>query len=262
MSMRATCKVQGAGELLIAGGAHDMSFSIDSHITIAGGIMIWPLSRGPGSTITFNGGLEIRLKGRLQIEPYSTNIVVYGEVLFKDECVLQFPMIGTAAQATNSDRPDAPDTTPRGTLTAVDLMTWNGGMLRGKANFISEGTLFISGGLKQIRSMAKLVNKGYAEWLSGDILMADNADFMNLGTVQMARGNLFFDANNLYQGTVLPTENGGDVFALEFHSYDLDSGWLSYLDYVNLRTQFVSRAPIGWTETDQDMTIYTPMSII
>lgn len=262
MSMRATCKVQGAGELLIAGGAHDMSFSIDSHITIAGGMMVWPLSRGPGSTITFNGGLEIRLKGRLQIEPYSTNVVVYGEVLFKDECVLQFPMIGTAAQATNSDRPDAPDTTPRGSLTAIDLMTWNGGMLRGKADFISEGTLFISGGLKQIRSMAKLVNKGYAEWLSGDILMADNADFMNLGTVQMARGNLFFDANNLYQGTVLPTENGGDVFALDFHSYDLDSGWLSYLDYVNLRTEFVSRAPVGWTETDQSMTVYTPINIV
>jgi hypothetical protein len=262
MSMRATCVVQGQGELLIAGGAHDMSFSIDSHITIAGGMMVWPFSRGPGATITFNGGLEIRLKGRLQIEPYSTVIVVYGEVLFRDEATLQFPMIGTAAQASNSDRPDAPDTTPRGSLKAVDKMTWNGGILRGKADFISEGQLFISGGLKQIRSMAKLVNKGYAEWLSGDILMADNADFMNLGTVQMANGNLYFDADNLYQGTVLPTENGGDVFAKEFHSYDLDSGWLSYLDYVNLRTEFVSRAPIGWQESDQDLTILKPTNII
>jgi hypothetical protein len=54
-----------------------MSFSIDAHITIAGGIMIWPFSRGTGYTITFNGGLLIEKKGRLQIEPYSTNIVVY-----------------------------------------------------------------------------------------------------------------------------------------------------------------------------------------
>ena len=92
--------------------------------------------------------------------------------------------------------------------------------------------------------------------------MADNADFMNLGTVQMAQGNLYFDADNLYQGTVLPTENGGDVFALEFHSYDLDSGWLSYLDYVQLRTEFVSRAPIGWAESDQDLTILTPSNIV
>ncbi len=262
MSMRATCKVQGQGELLIAGGAHDMSFSIDAHITIAGGLMIWPLSRGPGSTITFNGGLEIRANGRLQIEPYSTRIIVYGEVLFKDDCFLQFPMIGTAAQATNSDRPDAPDPTPRGALVAVNLLTFKGGTLRGKADFIAEGVLYLSGGLKQIRSMAKLVNKGYAEWDSGDILMADNADFMNQGTVQMAKGNLYFTANNLYQGTVLPTESGGDVFALNFHSYDLDSGWLSYLDYVQLRTQYVSRAPVGWTEADQDMTVFTPMNII
>ena len=248
--------------ILIAGGAHDMSFKIDSHITIAGGVMIWPFRNGPGATITFNGGLEIRNDGRLQIEPYSTKVVVYGEVLFKDQCVLQFPMIGTAAQATNSDRPDAPDTTPRGSLTAKNLMKWNGGLLRGKADFISEDSLFLSGGLKQIRSMAKLVNKDYAEWDTGDILMADNADFMNLGTVQMANGNLYFDADNLYQGTILPTESGGDVFALEFHSYDLDSGWLSYLDYVNLRTQFVSRAPVGWTESDQDTKIITPQNII
>ena len=262
MSMRATCKIQGEGELLIAGGAHDMSFSIDAHITIAGGIMIWPFSRGPGLSITFNGGLLIEKKGRLQIEPYSTNIVVYGEVILKDECMLQFPMIGTAAQPTNSDKPDAPDPSPRGSVTAVNLLTWLGGTMRGKADFISEGTLTISGGLKQIRSMAKLVNKGLATWDHGDILMADNADFMNLGTVQMTNGSLYFDANNLYQGTIIPTESGGDVFALNFHSYDLDSGWLSYLDYVNLRTQVVSRAPVGWTEADQDLTLQTPLNIV
>ena len=85
---------------------------------------------------------------------------------------------------------------------------------------------------------------------------------MNLGTVQMTNGSLYFDANNLYQGTIIPTESGGDVFALNFHSYDLDSGWLSYVDYVNLRTQVVSRAPVGWTEADQDLTQQTPMNII
>lgn len=262
MAMRATCVIRGDGELLIAGGAHDMSFSIDAHITISGGVMIWPESRGTGSTITFNGGLLIEGDGKLQIEPYSTSIIVYGEVIFKDDCLLQFPMMGIAAQASNSDRPDAPDPTPRGSLTAVNTMQWEGGTLRGKADFIAQDLLYITGGTKKIRSLAKLVNNGTAAWDTGDIVMADNADFMNLGTVKMEGGQMYFDASDLYEGSVVPTESGGDVFALDFHSYDIDSGKLSYVDYVYLRTLYVSRAPVGWTEDDQDTVIQTPRNVI
>lgn len=262
MAMRATCVIRGEGELLIAGGAHDMSFSIDAHITISGGYMIWPFSRGTGLTITFNGGLLIEGDGTLEIQPYSTNIIVYGDVVFKDQCLLQFPMMGIAAQPSNSDRPDAPDETPRGTLTAVNNMRWEGGTLRGKADFIAQDTLIITGQTKKIRSLAKLVNNGTAEWDTGDIVMADNADFMNLGTVKMKGGQLYFDASDVYEGTVVPKESGGDVFALDFHSYDIDSGKLSYIDYVELRTEYVSRAPPGWEESDQDQTVQTPRNII
>lgn len=262
MSMRATCTVKGEGELLIAGGAHDMSFSIDAHITISGGYMIWPVTRGPSQTITFKGGLLIEGDGTLEIQPYSTNIIVYGEVIFRDQCLLQFPMMGIAAQPSNSDRPDAPDSTPRGTLTAVDSMLWEGGTLRGKADFIAQNTLVMTGGVKKIRSLAKLVNNGTAEWDTGDIIMADNADFMNLGTVKMRGGQMYFDASDLYEGSVVPTESGGDMFALDFHSYDIDSGKLSYVTYIEQRTQFVSRTPDDWDESDQDNTVQTPRNII
>ncbi len=118
----------------------------------------------------------------------------------------------------------------------------------------------------RFRSLAKLVNQGHAEWSTGDIIMADQADFVNLGTIQMTNGSTLFSGDVLVQGTVIPLENGGDFFALEFHSWDLDQGaldftgkWLYllffnfakvffYLEYVRLRTEFVSRAPVGWTE--------------
>merc|ERR1711988_1773254 len=74
-----------------------MSFSIDAHITISGGYMIWPLSRGPSKTINFNGGLLIEGDGTLEIQPYSTKIIVYGDVIFRDQCLLQFPMMGIAS---------------------------------------------------------------------------------------------------------------------------------------------------------------------
>jgi hypothetical protein len=261
MQMDRSCQITGQGELQVVGGRHYLSYVIQSHITISGGAMIWPESRGPGLTMTFNGGLLIENNGILQVEPTSTKIDVYNEVVFRDNSLLQFPMIGTAAQASNSDAADAPDPSPRGVLTAHGIMRWDGGTLRGKADFVSSTVLYIGGGLKQIRSLAKLVNKGHAEWETGDIVMADNANFVNFGSLQMANGSSLFAANDVYQGTVVPTENGGDLFALNYHSYDLDQGGLSYVEYVALRTVLVSRAPKGWTPADQSSLIVTPDNI-
>ena len=36
LPMQASCTIQGQGEMLVSGGAHDLSFSIAAHITIAG----------------------------------------------------------------------------------------------------------------------------------------------------------------------------------------------------------------------------------
>jgi hypothetical protein len=58
--------------------------------------------------------------------------------------------------------------------------------------------------------------------------MADQADFVNLGTVETSNGTMVFDGNNLVEGTAIPVENGGDPFALQFHSWDLDQGGLSF----------------------------------
>lgn len=239
-----------------------MGSQIDSHITIAGGALVWPITNPPGDTISFNGGLLISNTGSLQVEPFKTQINVLNDVVFQDDSLLQFPMIGTAAQAANSDSEDAPDSSPRGSLRAKGVMRWNGGTLRGKADFIAENELYVSGGVKQIRSLAKLVNQGHGEWDSGDIVMGDGGDFLNLGTMQMARGSGSFVSNDYYQGTVTPIESGGDVFAKDFHSYDLDQGYLRYDQYILLRTQFVSQAPDGWTAAQQSKKIDSPFNIV
>lgn len=149
--MGSTCTITGTGELLGTAGMHDLSFSINAHITISGGVMRWPLSRGNGLTIQFFGGLVISGEGQLLVEPWSTNIKVNKVVHFKDNCLLQFPMIGTAAQPSVYDTLDAPDLSPRGVLTAIDVMKWEGGTLRGKADIIANKTLFLFGGTKYIR---------------------------------------------------------------------------------------------------------------
>jgi hypothetical protein len=251
MLMQATCTIQGKGELLVTAGSHDLSFSIDAHITISGGTMVWPASRGTQKTISFNGGLLMQKTGELQVNPFSTTIVVQKEVYLKDESLIQFPLIGIAAQASVFDEQDAPDSSPRGVLTSIGTMRWEGGTLRGKADFNALKELFLDGGPKYIKSLAKLVNKGHCEWGSGDLISSDSGDFLNLGTVQMKNGVSSFFANALYQGTELPIENGGDVFALEYHSWDMDNGALDYTEYVKTRTEFVSRAPNGWTVASQ-----------
>lgn len=249
--MGATCTITGSGELEGSAGTHDLSFSINAHITISGGILRWPASRGPGYSLRFYGGLLIEKQGVLLVEAQETTVVVDEIVEFKDECKVEFPRIGTAAQPSVFDLLSAPDDSPRGNLTATNIMKWHGGTLSGKASFFSNHLLYLGGGLKNIKSLAKLVNNGHAEWFEGDIVMSDQADFVNLGTIQVSNGSSLFDANNYFKGTILPLESGGDAFALDFHSWDLDQGGLDFTEYIQLRTEFVSRAPGGWTEGDQ-----------
>jgi hypothetical protein len=251
MLMQATCTIQGEGELLVTAGSHDLSFSIDAHITIQGGSMVWPLSRGTDQVITFNGGLLMEKTGELQVNPFSTTIKIKKEVYLRDQSLIQFPLIGIAAQASLFDEQDAPDSSPRGNLIAEGIMRWEGGTLRGKADFSAGIELYLDGGAKYIKSLAKLVNRGHCEWGTGDLISSDSGDFLNLGTVQMKYGVRDFFSNAMYQGTELPIENGGDVFALEYHSWDMDNGGLDYTKYVKERTQFVSRAPNGWTVASQ-----------
>jgi hypothetical protein len=59
LNMEATCTITGAGDLVVNAGEHNLAFSINAHITISGGSLIWPLSRGIKQTITFYGGLLI-----------------------------------------------------------------------------------------------------------------------------------------------------------------------------------------------------------
>jgi hypothetical protein len=251
MKMEATCTIKGAGELIVTAGSHDLSFSVDAHITISGGALVWPESRGTQKTITFNGGLLIQGTGQMEVQPFSTTILIHEEVHLKDQSIIQFPLIGIAAQASPFDRSDAPDTSPRGNLTATGTMRWEGGTLRGKADFNALKELFLDGDVKYIKSLAKLVNKGHCEWGKGDIITSDNGDFQNFGTIQMRDGVSDFFSSVMYKGSELPVDNGGDYFALEYHSWDTDNGALDYTEYLQLRTRFVSRVPNGWTFESQ-----------
>lgn len=180
-------------------------------------------------------------EGKLIIEPFSTQILILDDVLLKDDCLIQFPLLGIGTQASTFDEQDAPDPTPRGILFATKTMTWEGGTLRGKADFVSEVELFLDVAEKKIESLAKLVNRGHCEWGRGEIITSDQGDFLNFGEIQMRYSESF--ANMLYEGTELPKKNGGDVFALNYHSYDMDQGALDFSSYVEERTRFVSRAP-------------------
>jgi hypothetical protein len=251
MLMEAKCTIQGAGELIVSAGTHYLAFSVDAHITISGGTLLWPESRGTQQTITFNGGLLIQGTGSLEVQPFSTTILVHKEVYIKDQSMIQFPLIGIAAQASPFDRADAPDSSPRGNLTSTGTMRWEGGTLRGKADFNSLHELFLDGNVKYIKSLAKLVNKGHCEWGNGNIVSSDNGDFQNLGTIQMKNSVGDFSSEALYKGTELPVDNGGDFFALEYHSWDTDNGALGYSEYLLLRTRFVSKVPDGWTFSSQ-----------
>ena len=250
VSMESTCTIRGEGELLVTAGEHNLAYKIDAHITISGGAMVWPLSRGDGATISFNGGLLLNNKGKLQVQTFSTSVVVRGVVQFQDECSVQFPTTGSASTPSNFDQPDAPDPSPRGNFTVPSMMIFEGGTLQGKCTFYAMTNLFLTGGLKTIKALAKLVNIGHAEWSTGDMLMMDGADFSNRGSLQMTDGYASFNGSNIIKGTVISLDNGGDVFAEDFHSFDVD-GKLDFRDYVALRTRFVNRAPVGWDQSFQ-----------
>eukprot|EP00981_Chlorochromonas_danica_P009021 scaffold2421_cov171-Ochromonas_danica.AAC.11 len=251
MEMQATCTIQGAGELVVASGYHFLAFSIDAHITISGGGLIWPESRGTQKTITLNGGMLIEGEGRLEVQPFSTTVVVHQTVELTGNSSIQFPLIGIAAQASPFDSSDAPDSSPRGNFTATGTMLFYGGTLTGKADFNIMTELFLDGSTKYIQSLAKLVNKGHCEWGAGDLIASNNGDFQNFGTVQMRYGSTDFSSNAYYIGSAVPIENGGDVFAKDFHSWDTDLGALSTSEYTRLTSELVSRVPNGWTAADQ-----------
>lgn len=251
MLMQATCTIQGAGELQVTDGAHDLSFIIDAHITISGGTLTWPVSRGTGQTITFRGGLLIEKSGKLVVEPQSTTILVKQEVYFKDSSFLQFPLLGIADQSTPFDGADFPDTSPRCTLNATDIMRWEGGTIAGKVDIIALSFLYLDGEAKYIESLAKLVNYGHCEWGAGDLDISNNGNFVNYGTLQMKENQANFDASVYYKGTALPVNSGGDPFAQLYHTYDEDLGSLNSDQYVQLNGQFVSILPFGFDPANQ-----------
>lgn len=252
--------IQGDGDLIVLEGAHNMAGSIDALITISGGSLVWPENRGDNQTVVLKGGLIIDKIGKLEVQPWSTVIEIKKTVTFKDNCIVQFPMIGVASQPGMSDRQvnredrlDAPDTSPSGRMVVEDKMEFLGGTLRGKAKFEVglSGELVLDGDDKHIRSLAKLINRGRAVWGSGNILTADQGDFLNLGTLEM-KNYTTFAGENFFEGTVIPTENGGDRYALSFHSWDMDEGQLDFSQYIETRKRLVSKAPGPWTEVWQN----------
>lgn len=199
--MAKECTIKGLGELTSVAGLHTLAQSIEAHITIEGGILLWPQQNGIGATITFMNGLLLKNSGELHLEPQSTTIIVNKVVEFRDNCRVQFPVIGITAQPFLSEV-DAPDKSPRGKLLAQDSMLFLGGTLEGKADFIGAKIMEISGDNKYIKNLAKLINGGLARWGSGNIIMDNNADLINLGKVIMADGKTF-DAANMYRGIIL-----------------------------------------------------------
>ena len=249
-NMDPSCILGGVeGTLMVSGGNHETASVLHANVVLEGGSLIWPLSREAGSSLTFGLSLRMAQDSSIKVEPLSTNIVVQGTATIGDNSVIQFPEVGTAEVPGPYDKIDAPDASPRGNITFSNILYWNGGTFLGKADFYCH-QLYLAGGEKRIRSLAKLINLGHAgfvvniytklhflityfttvflEWSFGDILMGDFGDFVNLGSVQMSLGSLYFEANDLVEGTAIPVENGGDLFALNFHSWDLDQGALDY----------------------------------
>jgi hypothetical protein len=245
MLMGSTCKIVGLGELLVSAGMHDLGDSIDAHITISGGYMIWPLNRGIGHTISFNGGLTIDNTGVLQVQPFSTSIGINNNktVILRDQGIIQFPDIGTAAEPSLFDETDAPDAFPSGHFTVQGVMYFHGGTLTGKAQYDVMTALYLRDDTKYISSLSILQSYGHAEWASGNLITSTGGNFKNFGTLQMANGPESFGASalNLDEG----------ISSLEFHSWDLGEGSLDYGEYIALRSVFVSKVPPEFSSENQ-----------
>lgn len=251
MLMDSFCKIVGAGELLVSAGQHSMGFSVDSHITISGGAVVWPLSRGMFGSINFYGGLLMDKTGLLQVEPFSTTIHIHREVTIRDQSRIQFPELGLAAEPSQFDELDAPAISPNGNFTVAGVMKFEGGTIAGKVVFTATSELYLSGQTKYIRSLAQLLNRGHCEWSGGDIIADNGGNFVNMGTVQMGDGVRFFNSSSFNFGTILPVEVGGDVYAKNYHGWDMDAGGLDFNEYIKLRSVFVSKVPEGWTPEEQ-----------
>lgn len=108
--------------------------------------------------------------------------------------------------------------------------------------YFSDSTSSISSSSsnKYIKSLAKLVNDGYCEWNSGDIMITDFGDFINRGTIQIIQSttdNKVLSA--FYKGTAVSLENGGDYFAKDYHTYDIDPGNnLDFSEYLKLKSMY------------------------
>jgi hypothetical protein len=120
------------------------------------------------------------------------------------------------------------------------------GSLTGNADFFALNQLILDGETKNISSVASLINKGHCEWGTGNIINSNNGNFVNYGTIQVRgddTGQAKFQGSVMYLGTDVPLENGGDPFALQYHTWDMDNGALDYSQYLTLRTKFVSHVP-------------------
>jgi hypothetical protein len=130
------------------------------------------------------------------------------------------------------------------------------GSLTGNVDIFALNQLILDGTTKNISSVAALINRGHCEWGNGDIITTNNGNFKNFGTIQV-KGNVnagAFSGNMMYIGADVPLENGGDPFALSYHSWDMDEGSLDFSQYISKRTQFVSQVPENWTSADQHQT--------
>lgn len=105
---------------------------------------------------------------------------MHNEVLLTGSSQILFPAIGIAGQPSLFDRADAPDESPRGNFTAVDVMRWESGTIYGKADIFAMKELYLSGSDKTIKFLAKLVNKGHCEWSTGNLITEFNVSCINI----------------------------------------------------------------------------------
>ena len=167
----------------------------------------------------------------------------------KDNSMIKFPEIGIAEQPSPSDLLDAPDNSPRGNFTVYDTMIFHSGTISGKVNINVLKYLFIdTNNNKYIRSLAKLINYGLTNWGYGNLIIDNNADFINYNELQLRNGLNEFTGNTFIQGTIVPVESGGDPLAQQYHSWDVDQGSINSKEYIKLQEKLISILPINYND--------------